>query len=134
MVQRHSIKLLIVDYLGLLRSGDKGRSRYEETTLVSNALKMLAKELGLPVVALAQLNRESDKVEGAPKMSHLRDSGAIEQDADIVGLLHKGEDETGDAQPVSLIIAKNRSGRTGKVNLVFLRSITRFEDASPIQP
>ena len=128
MVQRHGLKILIVDYLGLLRSGDKGRSRYEETTLVSNGLKALAKELNLPVIALAQLNRDNDREGRAPRLSDLRDSGAIEQDADIVGLLHRDENQTGETQIVSVILAKQRAGRTGKVDLIFNRAFTRFEN------
>lgn len=130
MVQRYGITILFVDYLGLLRSGDKGRSRYEETTLVSNALKALAKELNLPVIALAQLNRDNDREARAPRLSDLRDSGAIEQDADIVGLLHRDENQTGDTQVVSVILAKQRAGRTGKVELIFNRPFTRFENQS----
>ena len=130
MVQRHGIKILFVDYLGLLRSGDKSRSRYEETTLVSNALKGLAKELNLPVVALAQLNRDNDREGRAPRLSDLRDSGAIEQDADIVALLHRDENQTGETQVVSVILAKQRAGRTGKVDLIFNRAFTRFENRS----
>lgn len=133
MVQRHGVKILFVDYLGLLRSGDKGRSRYEETTLVSNALKALAKELNLPVIALAQLNRDNDREGRAPRLADLRDSGAIEQDADIVGLLHRAEDQTGDTQIVSVILAKQRAGRTGKVDLIFNRPFTRFENRSCVE-
>ena len=132
MVQQHGIKILFVDYLGLLRSGEKGRSRYEETTLVSNALKALAKELNLPIVALAQLNRDTEREIRVPRLSDLRDSGAIEQDADIVALLHRDEDQTGETQTVSVILAKQRSGRTGKVDLTFHRAFTRFENKSII--
>src|SRR5262249_30714978 len=82
MVQRYSMQLLIVDYLGLLRCGEKGRSRYEETTFVSNGLKALAKDLALPVIALAQLNRDTEREGRTPRLSDLRDSGAIEQDGD----------------------------------------------------
>jgi len=130
MVQRHKIRILFVDYLGLLRSGDKGRSRYEDTTTVSNSLKTLAKDLGVPVVVLAQLNRENDREGRVPRLSDLRDSGAIEQDADIVGLLHRDESQEGQAQMMSLIIAKQRNGSTGKVDLVFHRTFTRFESRS----
>jgi replicative DNA helicase len=127
MVERHGIKLVIVDYLGLLRSGEKGRSRYEETTLVSNGLKMLAKELQLPVLALAQLNRDTERENRPPRLSDLRDSGAIEQDADLVWLLHRDGDQTGDSQVVSVIVAKQRNGATGSVKLLFRRALTRFE-------
>lgn len=130
MVQSSKIKLLIVDYLGLLRSGEKGRSRYEETTLVSNGLKLLAKELQLPVIALAQLNRDADKENRAPRLSDLRDSGAIEQDADVVALLHADEDQIGNLKQISVIIAKQRSGRTGAVKLSFHSQFTRFENWS----
>lgn len=130
MTQQHELKLLIVDYLGLLRSGERSRSRYDETTLVSNGLKVLAKELNLPVIALAQLNRDSDRENRPPRLSDLRDSGAIEQDADIVALLHRGDDQTGDMQKVDLILAKQRNGRTGRVQLLFHRAFTRFESAA----
>lgn len=128
MVQQHQLKLLIVDYLGLVRSGEKGRSRYEDITLVSNGLKALAKELNLPLIALAQLNRDTEKENRAPRLSDLRDSGAIEQDGDIIGLLHRDENQTDDTQRVSLILAKQRNGRTGKVELKFRRAFTRFEN------
>lgn len=126
--QKYGIKVLIVDYLGLLRSGDKGRSRYEETTLVSNALKAIAKELHVPVIALCQLNRDNDRDGRTPRLSDLRDSGAIEQDADAVLLLHRDEKQSGDAQTISVIVAKQRNGRVGKVDLLFRRQFTRFEN------
>jgi replicative DNA helicase len=132
MVQRHGIQALFVDYLGLLRSGEKGLKRYEETTLVSNALKALAKELNLPVIALAQLNRDTEKEGRAPRLSDLRDSGAIEQDGDVVALLHPDQEQPGDTQAVAVIIAKQRAGRTGKVELAFNRAITRFENKSVV--
>lgn len=127
MLQRHSIKLLIVDYLGLLRSGERGRSRYEETTLVSNSLKTLAKELKIPLIVLAQLNRDSDRRRKGPRLTDLRDSGAVEQDGDIVVLLSRDANQIGDEQRISLIVAKQRNGRTGKVDLLFRRAFTRFE-------
>lgn len=129
MVQRHGIKLLAVDYLGLLRSGEKSRNRYEETSLISQGLKALAKELNLPVLALAQLNRDSEREDREPRLSDLRDSGSIEQDADIVALLHRGRPMACDPQPVRLIVAKHRAGRTGIVDLVFGREFTLFENA-----
>jgi replicative DNA helicase len=93
-------------------------------------LKALAKELNLPLIALAQLNRDSDRDGRAPRLSDLRDSGAIEQDADVVALLHRDESQTGDDQRTSLIVAKQRNGRTGKVDLIFYRAFTRFESAA----
>jgi replicative DNA helicase len=129
-VQRHGFKLVIVDYLGLIDLGEKNRSRYEEITKISGALKALAMELQVPVIALCQLNRDSDRENRKPHMADLRDSGAIEQDADIVLLLHPNPDDAGDLQRVELIVAKHRGGRTGGINLVFHRQWTRFDSAT----
>jgi replicative DNA helicase len=105
-------------------------------------VKSLAKELRVPVVVLSQLNRELEKDKNRkPRLSDLRESGAIEQDADLVALLYKpsnGDDDEGggaaeqDALPVNLLIAKQRNGPTGDVNLTFLKSYTRFESAAKI--
>jgi replicative DNA helicase len=131
MVQRDAVKLLVVDYLQLLRSGDRYLdNRVTEITLVSNGLKALAKELNVPVIALAQLNREVERDQRQPRLSDLRDSGSIEQDADVVALLHRHGSVDGDQQPVDLIIAKQRNGPLGKVELTFLRNFTRFESGS----
>ncbi|MBI4324941.1 MAG: DnaB-like helicase C-terminal domain-containing protein, partial [Chloroflexi bacterium] len=91
-----------------------------------NGLKTLAKELHLPLIVLAQLNRDTERENRVPRLSDLRDSGAIEQDGDIIGLLHRSE-SAGDVQTVQLIVAKNRTGRTGKVDLIFHPAFTRFE-------
>ena len=130
MVQRHGIKLMIVDYLQLMSGGQKRSSRYEDVTAISIGLKALAKELGIPFIVLAQLNRASEQESRAPRMSDLRDSGSIEQDADIIGLLHREEREDGDTQTVNLIIAKQRNGAVGKIELQFHRQFTRFESTS----
>jgi len=127
MVQRHHIRLAVVDYLGLLRCGEKRPNRYEETTMISNALKTMAKELGIPVLALAQLNRDPERDNRQPRLGDLRDSGAIEQDADMVGLLHRKSDATGDALEVDLFVAKNRNGRLGNVPLTFESHLCRFK-------
>ena len=135
MVQRHAIKLVVVDYLQLLRSGEKMRSRYEEVTALSGALKEIARELSIPMLVLAQLNRESERDDRKPRLSDLRDSGSIEQDADIVGLLHREDNEgqgPSNCQKVELIIAKHRNGPTGIVNLIFRKEFTRFESASRV--
>ena len=118
------IELLIVDYLGLLRSGERSKSRYEETTLLSNAVKRLALDLELPVLCLAQLNRASDTEERPPRLSDLRDSGAIEQDADSVLLLDPAEGDN-----VHVIVGKNRSGPIDRVTLQFEKRFTRFYEA-----
>lgn len=119
------MELLVIDYLGLMRSGERAqRSRYEETTLLSNAVKRLALDLELPVLCLAQLNRASDTEERPPRLSDLRDSGSIEQDADTVLLLEPAEGDN-----VSVVIGKNRSGRVGRVTLQFEKTFTRFYEA-----
>lgn len=118
------IELLMIDYLGLLKSGEPHRPRYEETTLVSNAMKRLALQLEIPILCLCQLNRASETEERPPRLSDLRDSGAIEQDADTVMLLHSQEGEG-----VHVIIGKNRSGPVGRVTLQFEGFCTRFYEA-----
>lgn len=118
------MELLVIDYLGLLRSGERSKSRYEETTILSNAVKRLALDLELPVLCLAQLNRASDTEERPPRLSDLRDSGSIEQDADVVVLLEPAEGDN-----VHVIIGKNRSGPVGRVTLQFEGFCTRFYEA-----
>ena len=121
-MQIKGLGLVIIDYLGLLQHKD-GKSLYEKITATSGELKRFARACGVPVLCLAQLNRESESGKGEePKMSHLRDSGAIEQDADGILLLHKyemaREDKTSPAS-LKLILAKNRHGGMGSVNLNF---------------
>jgi replicative DNA helicase len=146
MHQQFGIKLFVVDYLQLLHStARRAENRQQEIADISGGIKALAKELNVPVIVLSQLNREPEKRErGAePKMSDLRESGSIEQDADLVGLLYKpgkagDDDDAGsaraeaDAVPVNLLIAKQRNGPTGEVNLTFLKPYTRFESAAKI--
>jgi replicative DNA helicase len=143
MHQQHGIKLLVIDYLQLLHSTARRaqENRQQEIADISNGIKALAKELSIPVIVLAQLNRELEKDKNRkPRLSDLRESGSIEQDADLVGLLYKPsvEDEEGggggdqDTRPVNLLIAKQRNGPTGDVNLTFLNSITRFESAAKV--
>ena len=145
MSQQHGIKLFVIDYLQLLHSTSRrAENRQQEIADISNGIKALAKELDVPVIVLSQLNREIEKEKNrTPRLSDLRESGAIEQDADLVGLLYKpgkkdGEEEEGNAAaeqdgvPVNLLIAKQRNGPTGDVNLVFLKGYTRFESASKV--
>lgn len=119
---KNDVFLLVVDYIGLVRPTDPKRPRHEQVADISQGLKALAKELPLPVLALCQLNREADGKE--PVLSHLRESGAIEQDADIVLFIHHDEDGA------KLIIAKHRHGATGSEPLVWIPSRTRFADPS----
>lgn len=143
MFQQHGIKLFVIDYLQLLNSTTRRAqdNRQQEIADISSGIKALAKELNVPVIVLAQLNREIEKDKGRkPRLSDLRESGSIEQDADLVCLLYKpseGDDEDGgagepnaDSRPVNLLIAKQRNGPTGDVKLTFFNSYTRFESAA----
>jgi len=141
--QMHGVKLFVVDYLQLLHSTARRsqENRQQEISDISSGIKALAKELKVPVLVLSQLNRELERDKSRkPRLSDLRESGAIEQDADLVGLLYKpnaGEDEDGnteeaDGLPVNLLIAKQRNGPTGDINLTFLKSYTRFESAAKV--
>jgi replicative DNA helicase len=144
MWQQYGIKLFVIDYLQLLHStARRAENRQQEIADISNGVKALAKELNVPVIVLSQLNREMEKDKNRrPRMSDLRESGAIEQDADLVGLLYKPnsneeEENSGggadhEAVPVTLFIAKQRNGPTGDVNLTFLKAYTRFESAAKI--
>jgi len=136
MHKRHKLKLLVIDYLQLMQG--KG-SRYEQITEISMGVKTLAKELGIPVIILSQLSREVEKEDREPRLSDLRESGAIEQDADMVLFLHPHKSKDGtmlDPQPVKGILPKHRGGRVGFFPLEFFRSITRFESAwtAPEEP
>jgi replicative DNA helicase len=136
---QHDIQLIIIDYLQLLRSMSRRAqdNRQLEISEISAGIKALAKELDLPIIVVAQLNRQPDaraKEGGRPRLSDLRESGSIEQDADLVGLLVRPEYyETDDdakqerAGEAELIIAKQRNGPTGDVPLTFLKQYTRFE-------
>jgi replicative DNA helicase len=132
------IKLIVVDYLQLLRSTTRRAqdNRQLEISEISSGLKGLAKELKVPVLVLAQLNRQPEaRTGGKPRLSDLRESGSIEQDADLVGLLVRPEiyEEDEDARAekageAELIIAKQRNGPVGEIALTFLKEFTRFED------
>lgn len=140
---RHDIRCIIVDYLQLMHlSTQRVESRQQEITTISRYIKALAREINIPVVVLSQLNRAPEGREGhRPRMSDLRESGSIEQDADVVMLLHREDyyhrgDKPEDYQPdntAELIIAKQRNGPTGTVKLVFREKFTRFENASRVE-
>jgi replicative DNA helicase len=145
MAQQHGIKLIVIDYLQLLNSTARRaqENRQQEIADISSGIKALAKELNVPVIVLSQLNRELEKDKSRkPRLSDLRESGSIEQDADVVGLLYKpdsGDDEDGggpavdtDGIPVNLLIAKQRNGPTGDVDLTFLKTYTRFESRAKV--
>jgi replicative DNA helicase len=140
MKSQRGIRCIIVDYLQLMHLGiSRIESRQQEITTISRYLKALARELNIPVVVLSQLNRAPEGREGhRPRMSDLRESGSIEQDADVVILLHRedyyhrseGEKDYKPDNTAELIIAKQRNGPTGTVPLIFMERFTRFENAS----
>jgi replicative DNA helicase len=137
MKDRYSIELLIVDYLQLLRSESEQAkdNRQNEVAEISRGIKALAKELSIPIIILAQLNRKSEEGKSEPALHNLRESGAIEQDADVVMLLHRPEQEQplpGD-QPTPIIpyrlnVAKQRNGPTDVLEILFHAAYTRFDD------
>ncbi len=133
---QHDIKLIIVDYLQLLQSPLRSEGRQQEIADISRSLKSLAKELNVPLIAVSQLSRKQEgRDDKRPQLADLRESGAIEQDADLVLLLFREEfyapteDNRGVAE---LLIAKQRNGPTGMINLSFVREFTRFENLSKI--
>ena len=140
---RNPLSLVVVDYLQLISGDTRSPSRENQISDISRGLKAMAKELDVPVIVLSQLNRDSEKEKRDPRLSDLRESGSIEQDADIVMLLgkhRKGEDiremDQGqqtdepaeeDFEPIQLLLAKQRNGPTGRINLAFRRKFTRFD-------
>jgi replicative DNA helicase len=144
------IGLVMVDYLQLIRGHGRAENRQQEMSHISRSLKALAKELNIPVIGLSQLSRaveQRERKEKRPILSDLRESGAIEQDADLVlfiyrPTMYKHGDTTGDMidqdqleekRRAEIIIGKQRNGPTGKVELLFFDEYTRFEDRSRIE-
>lgn len=135
--QHPALSLIIIDYLQLMKVRGRVESRQVEVAEISRSLKQLAKELELPIVALAQLNRRVEERKGPPMLSDLRESGAIEQDADVVMFLHRersdDEDEPSSADELTSVevhIAKQRNGPQGQAALLFHGAFTRFESRS----
>jgi replicative DNA helicase len=132
------IEVVIVDYLQLMTAGSDNRgSREQEVSMISRSLKAIAKELDIPILALSQLNRSVESREGKrPQLSDLRESGAIEQDADLVLFIHRPEyygiteDDSGNSLlgVAEIIIAKHRNGATGDVHLAFKKELAKFSD------
>ena len=138
LVSQHKIELIVIDYLQLMTTEERIESRQQEVAKISGGIKKLAKDLNIPVLVLAQLNREVDKnssPNARPKLAHLRESGAIEQDADIVTFLHRNRDDTKNNAVTSVeaewIVEKNRNGRTGVVKLLFYPARMEFVPAAP---
>jgi len=133
--QRHNLKFVIVDYLQLMSSPKRVENRQQEVSDLSRSLKLLAKELEVPVVALSQLNRSPEqRTDKKPMLSDLRESGSIEQDSDVVILLHREdayEKESPRAGEADLIVAKHRNGPTATVTVAFQGHYSRFVDMAP---
>ena len=129
--------LIVIDYLQLMGSAGSTENRATEISEISRSLKALAKELNVPVIALSQLNRSVEqRPDKRPVMSDLRESGAIEQDADVIMFIYRDEvynPETPDKGIAEIILAKQRNGPVGRVKLTFLGEYTKFENyANPI--
>jgi replicative DNA helicase len=130
LAQQVDLKMVVIDYIQLMSSGKKVESRQQEVSEFSRALKLLAKELQIPVVALSQLNRQAEQSKDKrPEISHLRESGSLEQDADVVVLLHREgiyERDHPRAGEADIILAKQRNGPTGTVVVAFHGQYSRF--------
>jgi replicative DNA helicase len=130
--QRNDLKFVIIDYLQLMSSPKRVENRQQEVSEMSRSLKLLAKELDVPVIALSQLNRGPEqRTDKKPLLSDLRESGSIEQDADVVILLHREdayERESPRAGEADLIVAKHRNGPTATVTVAFQGHYSRFVD------
>ncbi len=131
----HGLSLIVIDYMQLMRSGSKSDSREQEISEISRTLKALAKDLGIPIIALSQLNRAVETRSGKdkrPQLSDLRESGAIEQDADTIWFVYRDEvynqDSTQDHGVAEIIVGKQRAGATGTCRLRFIAENTRFEN------
>jgi replicative DNA helicase len=140
LAHRHNVELIVVDYLQLLTANSSRDNRANEVAEISRGIKALARELRVPVIAVAQLSRRVEQEQRRPRLSDLRESGAIEQDADLVLLLHRAQDfeesPEGGAEAgteADLIVAKHRNGPTGMVPLVFQKRFLRFESRATQQ-
>lgn len=129
---KENVGFIVIDYLQLLNSNKKHENRHQEVSEISRALKALAKELSIPILALSQLSRAVDgRMDKRPMLSDLRESGAIEQDADLIMFLYRDvvyNPDTENPASAELIVGKQRNGPTGVVQLTFLRELTKFED------
>ena len=132
-----NIGLIVIDYLQLMQGRADAERRDLEISEISRSLKALAKEINVPVMALSQLNRMLEqRTDRRPRLSDLRESGALEQDADVVAFIYRDEvynkEETNPNKGIAeVILAKQRNGPTGDVKLTFLHAYTRFENLAP---
>ena len=143
MKLEHDVQVIFIDYIGLMDAETDSRvPRHEQISIISRSLKQLARELKVPIICLSQVGRQADGIE--PKLADLRDSGSIEQDADVVILLHRDttkyrtddeeQRERNNVQETKVIMAKNRNGETGSFSIAFVRNIVRFEDLVTTRP
>ena len=129
MVKNQGVKIIFIDYIGLIATEDPNKPVYEQISEISKSLKALARELSIPIVALCQVARDAEGQE--PNLAQLRGSGSIEQDADVVMFLHRDRIKDGDsvaAQDAKIILAKQRNGATGDIDIMFLPSYSKFEN------
>ena len=135
MKRRNQLGLVIIDYLQLIEPEDKRANREQQIAQITRRLKGIAKENQLPLIALSQLNRGVElREDKRPRLADLRESGAIEQDADIVMFLHRPDAYNPEDRPglAEIVVAKHRSGPTGIVNLQWRRESMRFDDYAPL--
>jgi len=135
--EQNGLDMIVIDYLQLMQSSESNENRATEISNITRSLKMLAKELEVPVVILSQLNRSLEqRPDKRPVMSDLRESGAIEQDADVIFFIYRDEvydDESPDKGTAEIIIGKQRNGPIGRVKLAFIGEFTRFENLAPAE-
>ena len=138
-VQNKELSCIVVDYIQMMRGASRTESRQQEMADISRSLKGLARDLKIPVVALSQLSRKPEEKgrEGKPQLSDLRESGALEQDADVVAFIYREgyykRDDPDKQKSATLILSKQRNGPTGEIELVFEREFTRFEPRAKIE-
>lgn len=126
MVAKNKVKIIFIDYIGLITTEDPTAPVYEQVSEVTKSLKALARELDIPIVALCQVSRDAEGEE--PNLAQLRGSGSVEQDSDVVIFIHRDRSCEDPVKPAKLIVAKQRNGSIGTVELQFVASCTRFEN------
>lgn len=127
LVSKHHVKIIFIDYIGLITTEDPTAPVYEQVSEVTKSLKALARELDIPIVALCQVSRDAEG--GEPNLAQLRGSGSVEQDSDVVIFIHRDRTIDTPVKPAKLIVAKQRNGSTGNVELQFVSECTRFENS-----